>query len=123
MSVHPLDRHPALGEEGADPEQERAGGLAPFVGMDLHVGDPGVIVHAGVQEVVADPAFALGPPGGGGTSQHPVTSAVGDPPQLLHVDVQELPGSGAFVAQGNPGRAVQVAEAGQAVAAEHCVDG
>src|SRR2546427_13292542 len=88
--------------------------------MDLYVGQSGVVVHRGVDVVVA-----AAPEGSGlGSSAVDAPAAsVGDPPELLDVDVHQLSRTFAFLAPDDPaGGAVHPVQAVQVVAAQHTVD-
>ena len=55
VGQHPLHDHAVGGEERPGPTQEPRAGPAALVGVDLGVGQPGVVVGGGVDELVADP--------------------------------------------------------------------
>ena len=75
-------------------EPDCGGGL--LVGMDLGVGNPGVVINGGMEVGVAN-AAALGT---GYLASSPCSPAApgGDPTQFLDIDVEELSGSVLFVA-------------------------
>ena len=90
----PFDLDAVGGVERRGPGQEAGGGGALLVGVDLGVGQAGVIIDSGVDVVVADPAAThflaasvCAPP-----------TAVGDAPELLDVDVHQRPRVGVLVA-------------------------
>lgn len=75
-----------LGEVGASPGQESGRGGAFLVGVDLGVGEPGVVIDRGVDVVKTDPstadlfAAAVGRP----------ASTVRDPAEFLRIDMHQL---------------------------------
>ena len=56
----PLHGDAVTGEERPGPAQEPGAGGSAFVGQNLDVGQPGVIVHGDVDVVVAHPRAAFG---------------------------------------------------------------
>ena len=58
VGQHPLDGDPALGEPamGSSPEPTGGGGL--LVGVDLDIGQPGVVINRGVHIAIAMPGMA-----------------------------------------------------------------
>jgi hypothetical protein len=48
-----LDDHAASGEPGLGPLEEPGRGLAGLIGVDLGIGQPGVVVDRGVDEPIA----------------------------------------------------------------------
>jgi hypothetical protein len=115
------------GEPGRGPDQEPGAGLALLVGMDLGVGQPGVVVDRAVHVVVADPSSrpllglgatvlpgvpAMDPPAATGT----------DHPELLHVHMHQLARPGPLVtAHDLTGGPVQPHQPGQPVPDQHPV--
>jgi hypothetical protein len=63
----------------------RAGGYA-FVGVDLDVGQPRVVIDGNMEVVVADPTV----PDLFAAAVHPPAAALGDAGELLDVDVQQI---------------------------------
>jgi hypothetical protein len=49
-----LDDHAAGGEPGLGPGQEPGGSLAGLIGVDLGIGQPGVVIDGGVDEPMTD---------------------------------------------------------------------
>ena len=107
-----------MGSESGDGiGHERRGGPFGFVGQDLGVDAPGMIVDGVVNEGVAPDlaslnAAALGQVPGPGIrfafhpSLDPVTSSVRNAPELLYIDVDHLAGPGVLIPAGHgPGRA------------------
>ena len=99
----PLDGDAVGGEERRGRGARNAGGgLALLVGVDLGVGQAGVVVDGGVHVVVA--ASRRGPLRPGGrlaaavAAVDPPAAAVGEPAELLDVDVDQFAGAVAFVA-------------------------
>ena len=114
---------PSAGEEGGGPAQEGRAGGGLLVGVDLAVGEAGVVVDGGVDVVEADAAAAVGAGGLRGRWTSPA-AAVGDPAELLDVDVDQLAGPVAFVAADDlAGGPVQAGQAVQAVAGQDAVHG
>jgi len=108
-----------VGEVDAGSGEEAGRCSAPLVHGHLHVGRPGAVVHGHVQVFVAGaPTF-----GGRAAPEHLVTPAVRDAGQLLGVQVQELPGTFLLIADHLPGGPVQIGKPGEAVPAQHTVDG
>ena len=90
----PLDDHPVVGEQGVRSGQEPSRGLPPLVGVDLGIGQPGVIIDRGVDEpmtvqrvaMAASPAagaVGLAVAGTGGAAQEPVATPAGMLPSFL----------------------------------------
>jgi len=122
----PFDGRDAEGGEGLRGAAEEPGaGVGLLVGVDLGVGQPGVVVDGAVHVVVADS-------GGGAAGAASVAvaavdapaAAVAEPAEFLDVDVDQFTGAVAFVAA-HPvaGRPVQPGQPVQAVAGQHGVHG
>jgi len=96
----PLDVVDAVvGEGGGGAAEEPGAGVGFLVGVDLGVGDAGVVVDGGVDVVEPDPGPVAGP------ASFEVVAAVGPPAapvaqsaEFLDIDVDEFAGAGAFVA-------------------------
>ena len=84
------------GEPGHGPGPEAGAGGAAFVGQDLGVGQPRMVIDGGVDVVVAEPSLAVGPLA---ASVHAPAAIGWDPAELLDVDVDQVPGPVAFVPQ------------------------
>ena len=96
VGQHALDPGDAEGgEEGRCPAQEVCAGGGLLVGVDLAVGEAGVVVDCGV-DVVEAHAASGGP--AGLAAQDPMAAAVRDPAEFLDVDVDQFAGPVAFVA-------------------------
>src|SRR2546430_1227742 len=92
----------------------------PLIRMDLHVGHPGVVVHRGVDEIVA---MAPDRSGLGTSAVDPPAAPVGDPSELLDLDVNELSRALPLVASDDPARgAVHPVQPVQTVAAQDTID-
>lgn len=118
---------PVGGEEGRGAAQEPRAGLAPLVGQDLHVGQPGVVVHSGVDIVIARAAARSGgadPVLGGRPAVDALATAGTQPAELLDIEVEQLAGVGAFVAADDPaGWPVHDGQPVEAQPAKDAVDG
>ena len=110
--------------------QNLGGGVFAFVGEQLGVGQPGVIIECGVQVVITDDGVAIDPGCRGGPRVAPALgSSLDSPPaairnlaEFLHVQVHQITGPGVLVTADHPTRrAVQPAQTGQAVAGQHAV--
>jgi hypothetical protein len=53
VGQHPLHGDPVSGVEGAGPAQEPGAGVGLFVGEDLGIGQPGVVIDGGMHIVLA----------------------------------------------------------------------
>jgi hypothetical protein len=93
VGQHPLDDHPAVGEPGLGPLEERRCGLTSLVRVDLGIGEAGVVIDRGVDEPMAGQGVAVaaaltaGAVGlavttSGGSTQEPVAATSGDTPEL-----------------------------------------
>jgi hypothetical protein len=90
--------------------------------MDLDVGESGVIVHGGVQEVIPQSSSTIGT---GPRPPAPKTppAARRDPAELLYVHMHQLPGVGSFVSADHPASgSVHPRKAMEPVAPEDAVD-
>jgi len=128
QSFNALDA--AAGEVVEGAFEERCACVGAFVGVDLAVGDTGVIVDDAVHVVVANHCV----PTPVGRSQLPAVGApaasVGDAADLLDVHVDQLTWTFAFVADGGllrgsdrvAGERVQRAQARQVVTAQDATD-
>ena len=118
----PLDAVDAAGgEEGRGPAQEGCAGGGLLVGVDLAVGQAGMVIDGGVDVVEA---HAVAPGAAGLAAQDLVSAAVGDAAEFLDVDVDQFTGPVAFVAADElSGGAVQEGESVQAVPDQDAVDG
>src|SRR4051794_8323301 len=93
----PLDGDAVAGVEGRGAGEEAGAGGALLIVEDLGVGQPGVIVHGGVDVVIAQPPGAAW---AGAAAVGAPAAAVGDPAELLHIDVHQGPWPVVFVAVG-----------------------
>ena len=108
-------------EEGRGTAEEGGAGGGLLVRLDLAVGQAGVVVDGGVDEVEAH-AAAGGP--AGLPAQDLVATAVGDPAQLLDVHVDQFAGPVALVAADQlTGGPVQEGQPVQVVADQDAVHG
>jgi len=85
-------------EEAESTIQEGFGGVLALVGEDFDVGEAGVIIDAGVDELPADAAYVFG---------SIAVDAMADPAdacQLLSIDVQQVARSRVLIASGWLGR-------------------
>jgi len=127
VGQHALDGDAMGGEERRGAAQEPRAGLAPLVGQDLHVGQPGVVVHSGVDIVVARAAARSGgadPVLGGRPAVDAVATAGTQPAELLDIEVEQLAGVGAFVVADDPaGWPVHDGQPVEAQPAKDAVDG
>ncbi|KOT65563.1 hypothetical protein ADK43_03050 [Streptomyces rimosus subsp. rimosus] len=112
-------------------QKEAARGLFAFVGQNLAVREPGVIVDGCVDEAVADDGAAAPTRIGGGlpiaggllAGHDPMSAAVGNVAELLDVDVDRFAGTRSFVAADDlTGGPVHPAQPVQAVAGQDAVD-
>lgn len=95
VADHAFDAGDAeAGEVGRGADQESCRGGTFLIGVDLGVGEAGVIVDGSVDVIEPDPA-----------TPEALASAMGTPPttvrdaaEFLHIDVDQLAGSLAFVA-------------------------
>ncbi len=89
--------------------QEPGCGLSPLVGVDLGIGQPGVVIDGGVdepmagQKMVMAAGLAAGAVGlavglAGGPAQEPVTTPGRDVAQLLDIDVDQVAGMRMLIA-------------------------
>lgn len=85
--------------------KEPGRGLTSLIGVDLGIGEAGVIIHGGVDEPMAVQrvAVAAGAAAGavglavavtGGAAQEPVAAPSGDVAELLDVDMDQVTGLG-----------------------------
>lgn len=117
---HALDRDAAGGVVADRARGETRHGPAPLIGVDLHVGQAGMIVHSDVREVPAGAAAPLPAP----APAKPPAAAVTCAPQLLHAGMHKIAGVRMPVADGLLlGRALPAAQTPLAVARKHRVDG
>src|SRR4051812_37856788 len=90
---------PWLANQAAARRRNRAHVSGSFVGIDLGVGEPGVIVDRGLHVLVADASRCPG-----ATAFEAVAAvdapaaAIAESAELLDVDVDQLAGPGAFIA-------------------------
>jgi hypothetical protein len=90
---HRLDAlDPVRGERGRGSGKEAGAGGAPFIGQDLGVGQPGVVIDEGVDVVVADAGSFLGTAAANGASVGAPAATVGEAADLLDVHVDQLAG-------------------------------
>ncbi len=75
-----------IGEEGVGPAPERCGGFLAFIGEDLRVRQPRVVINRVMQVGIA-PAPLLVVAVAGRSPQLAVSTTVGDAAQLLDVDM------------------------------------
>ena len=134
VGQHPLDDHPAVGEPGVGSGQEPGRRLLGLVGVDLGIGQPGVVIDGGVDEPMASQrvmvaaAAAAGAVGlavglAGGPAQEPVATTSGDVAQLLDIDVDQVAGMGVFLAADHlAGGPVQITQAAAAAADQDAID-
>jgi hypothetical protein len=59
VSQHLLDDQAAGSEPGLSPLEEPDRGLAGLIGVDLGIGQPGVVINGGVDEPVALPRVVM----------------------------------------------------------------
>src|SRR4051812_2593508 len=107
-------RRREAGQGGGGGGREGGAGGGGLVGVDLCVGERGVVVDGAVHVLVADPRPASGAAVRlAVAAQDAPPAAVAEPADLLHVDVDQLAGPGPLVAANQlAGRAVQPGEAG-----------
>ncbi len=115
---HALDPDSMLREEGRGVEQEARCGESPTIGEELYERHPRGIVDSDVEHIVT----GSGVPRGDVPSERPMATALRNPPQRLHVDVEQLTGMVPYVPHRHARGGIQVAQPGEALAAEHRVD-
>ena len=94
---HSFDRHAERGEELPSALDEAGAGVALFVGVDLGVGDAGVVVDHRVDVVEADAGLLLRCARSHLPAMGAPAAPVGDAPEFLDVDVDQFAGPVAFV--------------------------
>lgn len=114
-------------EVGAGAFPERCRGFFAFVGEDLGVREPGMIVDGVVEErVPASPPAVVA--GSDGAAEYAMPTPVGDPAEFLDIDVDEVSRAGALIPDrpglpdGQPGRLIDMCEEWHPVAGEDAFD-
>jgi hypothetical protein len=113
-----LDPDAVAAEEAQGVDEEGEAGAALLVGVDLGIGQPGVVVDGQVQVLPADAAARTL----AGAIAGDAVADAREATELLDVDVDQLARLGALVAAHGLGR-LKVFDAAQAVAAQHPADG
>ena len=97
---HPVESHPELSEEGGRAAQETGTGGAALITQDFAVSEPRMIIHQGMDVVVAEAPLH---PGVAGAAMDPVPSARRDPSQFLDVEMPQIAGLRRLIAADLPG--------------------